>query len=173
MKRPFGARPAGCFTLSKHWIVANRRSEHVVPDEIRCFKEKSAKMARKTEQPGPMSSTAASASACPVGLAVFVSRITRTGARRTRGCKSGESTRPRESGPTQGLFARPQQQRQSKAKPQTPSNVYCADPVEAGAGVCHCCGVAGSAKVRCQVADTQRNGAVTLQERLFFSAATV
>src|SRR6516225_4152854 len=48
MKRPFGARPAGCCTLSKHWIVANRRSEQVVSDEkVRPFQGKISKMTRK------------------------------------------------------------------------------------------------------------------------------
>jgi len=48
MKRLFGDRLAGCFKLSKHWIVANRRSERAVSiEKARSFQGKSAKITRK------------------------------------------------------------------------------------------------------------------------------
>jgi hypothetical protein len=42
----------GCFTLSKYWIVANRRSERVVSDEkVRPLEGKISKNDTQTEQP--------------------------------------------------------------------------------------------------------------------------
>ena len=45
-------RAAGRFTLSKHWIVANRRSERAVSDEkVRSFQGKISKNDTQIEQP--------------------------------------------------------------------------------------------------------------------------
>ena len=44
MKRLFGDRLGGCFTLWKHWIVANRRSERAVSyEKVRSFQGKNSK----------------------------------------------------------------------------------------------------------------------------------
>src|SRR6516165_7344237 len=74
MKRPFGARPAGYFTLSKHWIVANRRSEReiVFVERVRSLQEKISKNDTQTEQPRKWNVTVGPEAVVSFSIALWV-----------------------------------------------------------------------------------------------------